>query len=107
MLRLAVGYGTKVLEAKERAIYFYEQAEGRKIFRFVETQPGLNELNESVWVTTIWFDVVEPTPEEKKKEEEKYLFIGSDNIDPNDPNWREKWEQRDAHMLQELDLQGA
>jgi hypothetical protein len=75
MITLAVGYSSKVVEAKERAIFFYEKAEGKKRFLFVETQPGLNEVNESVWVTTIWFDTIEPTPE--KEQEEKHEFIGS------------------------------
>jgi len=100
MLRLAVGYSKQLVEAKQRAIFFYEQVEERKMVRFVETQPGLNELDESVWVTTIWFDVIEPTPEEKKKEEEKFMYIGSKDIDPNDPDWKEKM---DAHRQDILD----
>ena len=92
MLRLAIGYSKQLVEAKQRAIFFYEQVEERKMVRFVETQPGKNELDEDVWVTTIWFDVIEPTPEEKKKEEEKFHYIGSTDIDPTDPDWKDKME---------------
>ena len=100
MLRLAIGYSKQLVEAKQRAIFFYEQVEERKMVRFVETQPGKNELDEDVWVTTIWFDVIETTPEEKKKEEEKFHYIGSTDIDPNDPDWKEKM---DAHRQDILD----
>ena len=91
MLSLAVGYGKNLIEAKERAIFFYQQIENRKAFRFVESQPGYNEAGDSVWVTTIWFETIEPTPEEKKAEEEKHHFIGSTDIDPNDSDWHAKW----------------
>lgn len=91
MIKLAIGYSKSPIQAKQRAIYFYDQAEGRKIFKFVETQQGLNEINEVVWVTTIWFELLDPLPEQEKVEE-KHEFIGSTDIDPNDPNWHSKWQ---------------
>lgn len=91
MLSLAVGYGKNLIEAKERAIFFYQQIENRKAFRFVESQPGYNEVGDSVWVTAIWFETIEPTPEEKKAEEVLHHFIGSTDIDPNDVDWQAKW----------------
>lgn len=96
MLQLAVGYGRQTIEAKERAIYFYEQVEGKKIFKFVESQIGYNEIGDSVWVTTIWFEVTDPTPAEQQKAEEENYFIGSTGISPNDPLWREKLAEYNA-----------
>lgn len=88
-LKLAVGYSTQLIEAKERAIYFYEKVEGRKRFEFVETHKGKNEIDQDVWVTTIWFtELADPV---ENKPEEKFEFIGSTGIDPDDPNWYTKW----------------
>lgn len=97
MIKMAIGYAKQPIEAKERALLLYDQIEGKKTFKFVESHFGYNDLGESAWITTIWFEVIELTPEEK--EDEKYHFIGSTEIDPNDPNWYEKWSalQKDSN----------
>lgn len=84
-LAFVIGYNKDIITAKERAVYYYNQIEGQKIFHAVETHVGKNELEEPAWFTTIWFTHIEPKPEEVK-----HTFIGSEGIDPRDPNWQEK-----------------
>lgn len=99
MLQLAIGYGKNLIEAKERAAYFYEQVQANKRFLFVETQPGFNEVNESVFVTTIWYETFTPVPRE---EESKFEYIGSTGVDPNDPDWLLKWQDQQKEHEGEL-----
>lgn len=103
MLKFVTGYSKNMIDAKERAIIFYDKAEGKKVFKTVETQYGRNEIDEPVYVTTIWFEIFEIT---ESQESEKHLFIGSSDIDPNDPDWLQKWnDQQDALKEQSLDAE--
>lgn len=88
-LRFVTGYSTDLQKAKEFALHFYEEREGRKRFEAVESQTGENEVGHQVWVTTIWYTEL-GDPVEPQKQEEKFEFIGHEGIDPSDPNWREK-----------------
>jgi hypothetical protein len=88
-LNFVTGYSTDLQKAKEFAIHFYNEREGRKRFEAVESQTGENEIGNQVWVTTIWYTEL-GDPVEPQKQEEKFEFIGSTDVDPRDPDWREK-----------------
>lgn len=94
-LKFVIGYSKDIFTAKERALYFYNEVEGRKKLEFIESQIGQNEIGDTAWFTTIWYSEL-PAQPESKEPEEKFEFIGSTGIDPTDPDWRIKWEQ--AHQ---------
>ncbi len=89
-LHFVVGFSTDPVKAKDRALFFYDADKNKKTVVSVESQTGTNEIGEQAWFTTIWYTIPDYTTEEKRKEEEKYMFIGSTDIDPNDPDWWEK-----------------
>ncbi len=82
MLRVAIGKADNYEDSIIAAVEQYNEVEGSKSFHDRQTimLPG-------IFITTIFFTVREVTQQEPKHE-----FIGSEGIDPNDPNWREKWE---------------
>jgi hypothetical protein len=88
MLKYVVGFSLDAMQAKERALFFFNEIDARKRVIIVESQIGANEVGEAAWFTTIWFEQADPTPEQIA-EEENY-FIGSTGISPTDPDWREK-----------------
>ncbi len=88
MLNVRIAYGTSYENAVGEAVELYNQLDKAKTFHSSEVdQP--NELSE-YWRCTIWFSTSDVTAVEKEAEEEKYYYIGSTDVDPNDPNWREK-----------------
>jgi hypothetical protein len=87
-LKYVVGFSYDAIVAKDRALFFYNEVEGRKSVIAIESQIGKNELDEPAWFTTIWYNLHEA---ETEKEAQKEYFIGSTDISPNDPNWYDKW----------------
>ena len=88
MLKFVTGFSKDLLTAKERAAFFYNQLEVRTRLEFIETQQGLNELQETAWITTIWYtELADPV---NNPPVEAFQFIGSTGVDPNDPDWRQK-----------------
>ncbi len=98
MLKQVVGFSQNLMMAKTRAAFFFNQLEVRTRLEQIESQIGLNELGEQAWFTTIWYtelpDPVTPV------QEEKHEFIGSTDIDPNDPDW---WNKMYGNQVAESD----
>lgn len=100
-LKFVIGYSADIATAKERAVYFYNDVEGTKNIVAIESQVGINELNEPAWFTTIWFNLYEPVQEQ----EQKFEYIGSTTIDPNDPDWEQKWKESQGIDQETLDAE--
>lgn len=99
MLKQVVGFSKDLMIAKTRAAFFYNQLEVRTRFEFIESQIGANELGEPAWFTTIWYTEL-PDPV-VQKEEEKFEYIGSTDIDPSNPDWKIEWDNQQALIRQE------
>lgn len=107
MLRIAIGYGNDHAESAAEAVKEYNAADGRKTFHYVEHMLE-DDPNKLYAVTMIWFTQSDPTPAEAEAAKQRYEFIGSTDIDPRDPNWKEKWEaQQDALKEQAEILEDA
>ena len=95
MLHVQIGVSLDYLSSISSAVESYNKLEGNKRFIKSETifttyvSEGNTMPTIPNWITSIWYEVSE---NQVKKEEEKNYFVGSTDIDPQDPNWREKWE---------------
>lgn len=97
MLKIVFGYGADDEIAIGNALDAYNSVEGRKTYH----ESKVRQLTDGNFRCEVWY-TLNQSEAEKQKEAEKHLFIGSEDIDPNDPNWREKWE---AKNLQLADLE--
>lgn len=94
MLKIIFGYGVDDETAIGNAIDEYNSVEGRKTYhesKVRQIQPnGVQQFRCEIWYT------LNQSEAEKQTEAEKHLFIGSTDIDPNDPDWREKMTAKQA-----------
>lgn len=95
-LRVVFGYGGSYESSVAASLQAYNEIEGHKTFHHKDTGNRLVGSNPQ-YVTEIWFTL---TPTRKQQNEEKYEFVGHQGIDPNDPNWREKWEALNQQAAQ-------
>lgn len=82
---------------RTKATAYYNAVEGRKTWHHIEfyTTPNLET------VCFIWFTLHTPDVETPIHE-----YVGSKDIDPNDPNWREKWEAvNQPELVQPMNIQ--
>lgn len=82
MLKIIFGYGIDDETAIGHALDEYNSKEGRKTYH----ESKVRQIAADRFRCEIWYSV-----SEVQKQEEKQTFIGSVDIDPNDPNWYEKW----------------
>jgi len=93
MLKVVLGVSSTYEGSIQTALNAYNaDDEGYKTFHYKETGNRLIGQNPQ-YVTEIWYTVAKST---KQIEQEKHQFVGHQGIDPNDPNWREKWEALNA-----------
>lgn len=91
MLNVAMSYARSYQEAILGAIKLYNEIEGQKIYHERHVHKIEDAHENAQFMCEIWFTlrVIEQQPP-------KYEFVGSQGIDPTDPNWREKWEAANA-----------
>ena len=99
-LKAAVGIDYAYIEALTLALNNYNQDDARKQFHKI-----LVTSTDATTTVTIVYSTADPTPEERKKEEEKFHYIGSTDIDPNDPDWMEKWKLSQGIDQESLDAE--
>lgn len=97
MLKIIFGYGADDETAIGNAIDEYNSVEGRKTYHESKVRQLQDNTLQSLhrYRCEIWYTLTS-TYEQKKEQEEKFEFIGSTDIDPYDPNWREQWEIQQA-----------
>ena len=99
MLQVVYGVGTNINDAAKHAIEEYNKIEARKTFRLRDyTQYEILDSpdNSYAFQCEIWFEIPDPTPEEQQAA--KFEFVGSTEIDPSDPDWREKWQAQQQQV---------
>lgn len=100
MLKIVFGYGLDDETAIVSAIAEYNSTIGRKTYheskvRQIQPNGGITQFR-----CEIWYTVADPSAAEQQREAEKFMFIGSDDIDPYDPDWREKMAKQQADAIQ-------
>ena len=100
-LHVALGYGDTREEAIKAAVTQYNEIEGTKVFHAQETgvefeeNPNNPDELKGVYITEVWFTLME-----KSQQDSEPKFIGSEKLDPKDPNWREKWNQQNTNKVE-------
>lgn len=88
MLRLIINSSTNFIDSRKRAADFYNELPIKKQFNAVETTVYIDQNNDPVYVTTIWYtELTQPI----QRIQNEHEYIGSTSIDPNDPDWLQKW----------------
>lgn len=92
-LQVIIGQGKTYVESIKAAVGRYNEETTRKVFHHVEHLAEYDENGVSIKMTIIWYTAF--VEDEPKKDQ--FEYIGSIDVDPNDPNWREKMfsQQRD------------
>jgi hypothetical protein len=104
-LRAIVAYGSNIETAIQAALNQYNNVEARKIFHRTEIKEDLIILrNDDTFTTrvTLWFTATVDDPVE-----EAHDYIGFRGIDPNDPNWKEKWDEELAQNASVTSQEGS
>ena len=90
LLRAVMAYGRDLEDAVTAALNHYNEIDARKIFHKADVDDTITKTTEDgiifharviIWFTANTDDPIEP---------DIPTFIGSQGIDPNDPDWREK-----------------
>ena len=95
MLKVIFGYDETDEAAISNAIYEYNNLEGRKTYH----ESKVRQLNTNRFRCEIWFTLLPLVEQTVAKE--KFQFIGSIDIDPNDPTWEDKWKARQGPYIPE------
>lgn len=90
-LNVVFGLDRGYQSAIQAALNVYNDIEGNKTYHERHITSIKQEDDSYMYMCEIWFTLRTPVQEEPKQE-----FIGSTNIDPSDPNWRDKWESRNT-----------
>lgn len=89
MLNVILGHGADYLEAIQDAVTQYNAIDGMKTWHHKES--SFNKVTGSFMIE-VWFTLRQPITEPPVIK--TFEYIGSTNIDPNDPEWETKWKEQ-------------
>lgn len=98
MLKIIFGYGIDDEVAIGHALDEYNSVEGRKTYH----ESKVRQLTDGSFRCEIWYTL---TQDSYIAQQPKHEFIGSTDIDPNDPDWHAKWKalQDESNAQDQLD----
>lgn len=97
-LKATVGIDTSYLGALVMALDDYNKDEERK--QYHETLVTNSDHNVTV---TIMYSIIVPI--QALQQAEKHEYVGSQGIDPNDPDWERKWKEAQGIDQESLDAE--